>query len=107
MADKVFVGDTVTLTLNTNKVLAYPTLKIKWESPYGIKGNWIATIDPVFNTKMWALVSFNIEGIWKVQAFATDGSEKYHGMWVDVKVYAAIAPDTTAAPTTMVPTTPP
>jgi hypothetical protein len=53
---------------------------------------------------MYATVYFDMEGIWKVQAFVSDGTlEQYHGMWVDVKVYEALAPDTTSAPTTASP----
>jgi hypothetical protein len=106
MADKVFVDDDVLLILNTAKVLTlYPTLKIKYENPYGTKGHWDAIIHPSLNTRMQAIVNFDLSGIWKVQAFAANVGEKFHGMWADVKVYDAIAPDTTVPPTTMVPTT--
>lgn len=106
MTDKVFVNDSVILTLNTNKVLdTFSILKIKFENPYGVKGNWPATQHPIYNTKMQALAIFDVDGIWKVQSFISDINTKFHGMWTDIKVYAAIAPDTTVLPTTMVPTT--
>ena len=106
MSDKVFVDDDVLLTLNTNKVLAtFTNLRIKFINPNGIKGRWIATIHPSLNTRLRATVNFNISGIWKVQAFISKVGEKFHGMWVDIKVYNAIAPDTTAMSTTVPPTT--
>jgi hypothetical protein len=104
MSDKVFVDDNVLLVLSTSKVLTtFTTIRIKFESPHGIKGYWTANIHPTINTKLQAMVSFNIDGIWKVQAFITKANEKYHGMWADVKVYEALAPDTTPAPTTAPP----
>jgi predicted choloylglycine hydrolase len=105
MADKVFVNDEILLILSTQKVLTiYTIMKIKFEKPNGVKGSWPATIHPTINTKMYATVYFDMEGIWKVQAFVSDGTlEQYHGMWVDVKVYEALAPDTTSAPTTASP----
>jgi hypothetical protein len=108
MANKVFVNDEILLTLNTAKNLTiYAIKKVKFENPYGVKGSWPATIHPSYNTKMQATVYFDTEGIWKVQAFITDGAnETYHGMWTDIKVYEALAPDTTVLPTTIVPTTP-
>jgi len=106
MAEKVFVDDDVLLTLNTNKVLTtFTTLKIKFERPNGTSGNWAATIHPSINTRMRAIVNFDVSGVWKVQAFIAKVGEKFHGMWADVKVYDAIAFDTTAAPTTVPPTT--
>jgi len=107
MADKVFVNDEILITLSTGKILTmYAILRVKFEKPNGIKGYWTAAIHPTINTKMQATVYFDMEGIWKVQAFASDGAiEKYHGMWADVKVYAAIAPNTTNLPTTVPPTT--
>ena len=104
MADKVFVDDDILLVLSTGKILTtFTTIRIKFESPYGIKGYWTANIHPTINTKLQATVSFNIDGVWKVQAFITKANEIYHGMWTDVKVYAALAPDTTLAPTTPAP----
>jgi hypothetical protein len=105
MADKVFVNDEILLTLSTGKVLTmYAIKRVKFEKPNGVKGYWTATIHPSINTKMQATVYFDMEGIWKVQAFISDGAvEKFHGMWVDVKVYEAVAYDTTPAPTTAPP----
>ena len=105
MADKIFVNDEILLTLSTGKVLTtYAIKKVKYENPNGTKGSWAAAIHGSINTKMQATVYFDMEGIWKVQAFVTDGvNETYHGMWVDVKVYEALAPDTTLAPTTPAP----
>jgi hypothetical protein len=105
MADKIFINDEILLTLSTGKVLtAYTIKKIKYEKPNGVKGYWTASIHPSINTKMQATAYFDIEGIWKVQAFISNGAlKKFHGMWVDVKVYEAIAPDTTLAPTTAPP----
>lgn len=107
MADKVFIGDDVLLTLSTQKVLTmYVNKRIKFQKPNGVKGYWTAAIHPSVNTKIQATVNFDMEGVWKVQAFASDNAgAKFHGMWADVKVYAAVAPDTTVLPTTMVPTT--
>jgi hypothetical protein len=107
MADKVFVNDEILLTLSTGKILTiYADKRVKFEKPNGVKGYWTAAIHPSINTKIQATVYFDMEGIWKVQAFVSDGaSETYHGMWTDVKVYEALAPDTTVLPTTVVPTT--
>ena len=105
MADKVFVNDEILLTLSTGKVLTvYTDKRVKFEKPNGVKGSWTATIHPSINTQMYATVYFDMEGIWKVQAFISDGTGgTYHGMWADVKVYEALAPDTTLAPTTSSP----
>ena len=106
MAEKVFVDDDILLTLSTGKVLTTFTIfKIKFERPNGTKGNWPAALHPSINTRMEATVNFDMAGVWKVQAFISSGVEKFHGMWADVKVYEAIAFDTTSPPTTMVPTT--
>jgi hypothetical protein len=106
MPEKVFVDDDVLLVLETRKVLTtFTTLKIKYERPNGTGGVWAAAIHPSINTQMRAMINFDVSGIWKVQAFIAKLNEKFHGMWVDVKVYDAIAPDSTSPPTTMVPTT--
>jgi len=111
MSDKVFVSDTVRLILNTGKVLSTFTLfKIKYKKPNGIKGSWIADIYPTNNKCLYADVTFDSPDIWKVQAYVSKNNESYHGMWADVKVYAAIAPNTinlltTVPPTTLPPTT--
>lgn len=106
MADRVFVDDDVLLTLETKKVLTtFTTKKIKFKKPNGLQGNWVAAIHPSVNTRMRATVNFDMAGLWKVQAFISKAGEKYHGMWADVYVHEAIAPDTTVPPTTMVPTT--
>lgn len=107
MSEKIFVNDDVLVTLSTGKVLTtYTDLRIKFEKPNGVKGYWSAAIHPSINTKLRATVAFDMAGVWKVQAFVSKLNEKYHGMWSDVKVYEAIAPDTTVLPTTVVPTTP-
>ena len=104
MSDKVFVDDDVLLTLETAKVLTtFTTFKIKFQKPSGDKGNWLAAIHPSINTRLRATINFDVSGIWKVQAFVSKVGEKYHGMWADIKVYDAIAFDTTAAPTTAAP----
>jgi hypothetical protein len=103
MSEKVFVGDDVLITLDTNKVLTGFGCKIKFKDPNGLEGNWAATIHPTISDQMRATVNFNISGIWKIQSFAYKAGEKYHGMWADVKVYDPIAPDTTPAPTTSPP----
>lgn len=106
MAEKIFVDDDVLLTLNTNKTLTtFTNLRIKFQRPNGTSGYWAAAIHPSVATKMRATVNFDTDGVWKVQAFASKVGEKYHGMWLDIKVYEAIAPDTTVPPTTLVPTT--
>lgn len=105
MASKVFVNDDVLLTLITNKVLTGFTCYIKYERPDGTGGKWAALIHPSITTRLRAGVNFDTSGIWKVQAFVVMGGERYHGAWADIKVYDAIAPDTTVPPTTMVPTT--
>jgi hypothetical protein len=104
MADKVFINDDVLLTLNTNKTLTtFTTLRIKFQRPNGSKGYWAAALHPSVFTKIRATINFDTEGVWKVQAFASKAGEKYHGMWLDIKVYEAIAPDTTSTPTTASP----
>lgn len=106
MPDKVFVDDTVVLTLATGKVLTTFTLfRIKYEKPDGTKGFWASAIHPSNSQAIRSTVSFDTPGNWKVQAYVAKVGEKYHGFWVDVRVYKAIAPTTTTPPTTMVPTT--
>ena|SRR4030065_1960098 len=104
MSDKVFVDDDVLLTLNTYKVLTtFTNIRIKFQKPDGTKGRWLAAIHPSLNTRLRATVNFDESGVWKVQAFVSKVGEKYHGMWADIKVYDAVAFDTTAAPTTPAP----
>ncbi len=104
MASKVFVNDDVLLTLLTDKDLSGFTCYIKFKRPNGTGGKWPATIHPSINTRLRAQVNFDMEGVWKVQAFIEMGSERYHGAWADIKVYEPLAPDTTAPPTTAAPT---
>lgn len=102
MAEKIFVDDDVLLTLNTGKVLtAFTDFRIKFKRPDGTKGYWTATIYQT--TKIRNTVNFDTCGIWQVQAFVSDVNSKFHGMFCDIKVYPAIAPDTTLAPTTAPP----
>lgn len=109
MSSKIFVDDSVTLILNTNKVLtALDVFKIKYEKPNGIRSHWDAIICPGNPLCIRATVQFDMSGLWKIQAFAQETGAppaKFHGTYIDIKVYEPLAPDTTAPPTTVPPTT--
>jgi hypothetical protein len=106
MSDKVFVNDTVLLTLATGKVLSgFTDCKIKFEKPNGVRGLWASAIHPSNSQAIRSSVSFDLAGVWKVQAFVSKVGEKYHGMKVDIRVFEPLGPDTTVPPTTVPPTT--
>lgn len=104
---KVFVDDTITLNLNTGKdISTFTTFKIKYKKPDGTQGRWGASLCGASNLCLTGDVTFDVSGVWQVQAFVQKVGETYHGFWAGVRVYDAIAPDpTTAPPTTAVPTT--
>jgi len=88
---KIFVDDTVLLTLQTYKdISAYSVFRIKYEDPDGETGFWNAALSPDSDYNIIASISFGTKGTWKVQAFVSGGGEQYHGMWDEIKVYAPL-----------------
>lgn len=105
---KVFVNDTISLTLNTLKdVSSFTVFRIKYVDPDGNTGRWTASLHPSSNLKIRNTnIQFDSPGRWRVQAYVWKaGPEYYHGYWAEIKVYERLADTTTAAPTTAQPTT--
>lgn len=107
---ETFVNDTPRITIDTNIDLSgYSTLLIKYKKPDGTTGCWTATICPTDNNCMYydiALGELDQEGHWLVQGIAKDVGVQLTGRWCKFNVHEALAPTcTTAAPTTVPPTT--
>jgi len=62
----VYVGQSLTVKLNTKQVVTGATLAIGYEDPIGNTGSWSATIDPLVNTKLFYIYIPDTDGIWKV-----------------------------------------
>lgn len=88
---EVFVGDTVTLILNTGiDISSYVTKRIKYKKPDETTGYWTSSICPTDNNCMiyeCGTTDLNDAGKWQVQAYIAGGGYVFHGMWADLKVY--------------------
>jgi hypothetical protein len=62
----VFVGQSLTVQLNTKQTVTGATLAIGYEDPIGNVGSWSATIDPLVATKIFYTYIPDTDGIWKV-----------------------------------------
>ncbi len=67
----VYIGQSLTVKLNTKQVVTGATLVIGYEDPIGNVGSWSATIDPVVNTKIFYTYIADTDGIWKVWSDVT------------------------------------
>ena len=102
-----FVGDTVTIVLNTETDLTvFDTLEMKYRKPDLTTGIWTATQCPIVDEHMKYTCSGNdldIAGDWAVQArVITIGGNVFHGKWAHFRVHEPIY---TVATTTLAPTT--
>lgn len=109
---ETFVCDNVDIIVYTGITLTGATvLLIKYRKPDGETGAWTAAIvggQPMYMHYVTQYGDLDQNGIWQLQAYAVVGGNAGNGKIVDVKVKSPIALDevlSTAAPTTMVPTT--
>jgi hypothetical protein len=70
---KIYAGQCFRITVDTGVDLTTASdLKLKYTAPDRTTGEWIATIDPVDNTKMYYdVVALTKVGKWSVYAKAT------------------------------------
>ena len=92
---ETFVRDTITLVLYIGKnLIGFDNLKIKYKDPEGETGQWDAAVTPTDALSMQAQLGsqLSIAGTWKIQAYAesADGTERFHGMWTELKVYTPL-----------------
>lgn len=101
-----FVGDTVTITLNTYyDCTGFTKFFIKYKDPDGDEGKWTAVNQPD-DYHVRASPQLNKAGKWKVQAYIWKaGPAYYHGQVAEIEVFDVLADTTTAAPSTAPPTT--
>ena len=91
---ETFVGDTVTIRLNTGiDLTGHDEVLIKYEKPDGSTGSWDASM---------AIGAYSIEfdtdtntldqrGTWRLQAFVEFPADvRLHGKWAELKVYAPL-----------------
>src|SRR4030042_2385162 len=108
----IFVGDIVELRLETEETLTGRELYVKYQKPNGVKGVWAAAECPldveVVRYVTNPLTDLDVAGSWKLQAFSKLGvATRTHGKIVPLEVQEPIRLDiTTAAPTSLAPTTP-
>ena len=89
---KTFVGDAVKIVLSTGVDLTTNTqLLIKYKKPDGTTGSWVPILDGTESIQFNTVTStLDQRGTWKLQAFASFGAARLHGLWVDLKVFAPI-----------------
>jgi hypothetical protein len=109
---ETFVGDIVTLSFETGVDLSNTTLSILYRKPNGSTGSWPGTLNPSDHSIVYYITDendLNIDGIWKLQVYASSVVIKSHGNIVDLFVREPLAgyvSNTTAPPiTTVAPTT--
>ncbi len=106
---ETFVGDTITLIVDAGIDLSgYDDLFIKFKRPNRSMGFWVATLDPLDNTRMSYTTDvndFNMPGTWVLQAHVEDPNVSLHGKWAELDVLEPLA-ETSTPPTTPGPTTP-
>lgn len=108
---ETFVGDIVTIVLETLIDLTGYTRYIKYRKPDGTKGTWPASMHPSYNTMAYyttAVGDLDQAGVWKVQVYVTSLTFNSHGKVCDLvvkDVLAATLSPTTATLTTSAPTT--
>jgi len=89
----VFVDDPIKLTLDTSRdVSGFSVLRVKYKRPDGVTGYWEAGVCPTDNKKIQVDLTnkLSIHGTWLVQAYVSNGTEGYHGMWAELKVLSPI-----------------
>jgi len=84
-----FVGDVVTLSMETTIDLLDLSLRILYNKPDGTIGFWEATKDPVDASKMFYVTDktdLDVLGKWKLQAYAFSAHHSGHGKIVELTV---------------------
>ena len=90
---KTFVGDSVTITLDTNiDLTGFTQVLIKYEKPDKSTGFWVPVVvggatAMAYNTETATL---NQRGTRRLQAFVAFGVERLHGLWAELKVFAPL-----------------
>jgi hypothetical protein len=81
----VFKGQTITPSLDTDVDLTGYNGFILYEKPNTVKGQWAGTISG--DTVSYDITDTDIDvaGVWKVQAYATDGTEHKYGKIVVIE----------------------
>jgi len=107
---ETFVNDTPRLTVDAGiDISGYATKQIRYIRPDGTLGCWGATQDPDDNQRLYydcAIGDLNQSGEWIVQGIALDAGVRLTGRWCSFDVHDPIRQTcTTAAPTTVPPTT--
>ena len=101
-----FVGDLITLSIETGIDLTGYDLYIKYKKPNGSKGRWAATQCPTDDSVALYSTSesdLDQDGVWKLQVFADAIAFRGHGKIFDLIVSDPVSPLTTLAPTTAAP----
>lgn len=105
---EAFVNDTVTIRVDCGiGVSGYSGLFLKYKKPDDSVGLWVATINPTNDHCIeYTTISgdFDISGLWKIQSYITEGTDKLTGRWDYIKVFNPLFLTTSIA-TTDVPVT--
>lgn len=90
---ETFIGDIVTLAIETNVDLSGQTLEIMYRKPDDTEGYWNATIHPTDHSVALYTTQesdLDIVGTWKIQVFAHDINSRSHGKFAEFRVKTPI-----------------
>jgi len=86
---ETFVGDVITISVETTIDLLDLSLRILYHKPDGTTGFWNATKNPLDASKMYYVTSksdLDAVGKWKLQAYAFSPGHSGHGKIVELMV---------------------
>lgn len=86
---ETFVGDVVTISVETTIDLMDLSLRILFRKPNGTTGFWTATKNSLDASKMYYVTNkedFDAAGKWKLQAYAFSAGHSGHGKVVELMV---------------------
>ena len=75
----IFKGQTITLGLDTDVDISGFDGYILYEKPNLVQGQWSGTISTDIVSYDITETDVDVAGVWKVQAYATDGTEHIYG----------------------------
>jgi hypothetical protein len=75
----IFKGQTITLSLDTDVDISGFDGFILYEKPNYVQGQWEGTITSDTVSYDITETDVDVAGVWKVQAYATDGAEHIYG----------------------------
>ena len=75
----VFKGQTITLSLDTDIDITGFDGYILYEKPNTVQGQWSGTVSSDTVSYDITETDIDVAGVWKVQAYATDGTEHRYG----------------------------